>query len=235
MSSLFRQIFSEATLTEYHNMIRTNLRSIWPLLCEMLDLPSNLINNNLQNPTKQFSNPTTPLLQEAHNGSSGHNTNSNQTLSSALMRGSTTSQSLKFLNTFIEVLRILATGKLICLCLDDLQYADEESLELITNIIGSRLQVVLIVSHIDGLACAVEYKGSHSLSCRQAVVMRTIFQRKSGQCYRLRTLVPRDCPSRPFQKRQSLNMWHLPYIDQKNMFSRSLSWLTKRRKAIHSC
>ena len=154
MSSLFRQIFSEAILTGYHSMLRTNLRSLWPLLCEMLDLPSNLINGNLQNPSQPFLNHTNSSLQEVHSASNGRNTNSNQTLSSALIRGTGTSQSLKFLNTFLEVLRILTIGKLICLCLDDLQFADEESLELITNIIGSRLQVVLIVSHINNLRCA---------------------------------------------------------------------------------
>ena len=222
MSSLFRQIFSEAILTGYHSMIRTNLRSIWPLLCEMLDLPSNLINGNLQNPSQQFLNHTNPLLQEVHNASNGRNTNPNQTLSSAIIRGTGTSQSLKFLNTFVEVLRILTTGKLICLCLDDLQFADEESLELITNIVVSRLQVVLIVSCINDLGCAGKHEVSRSQLGRQAVAMRTIFPRRSGQCYEPRTPVPRDCPFRLSRKKQSLNMWRLPYTDQKNTFSRSL-------------
>ena len=44
MSSLFRQIFSGSDInTAYHNHIRANVRSIWPSVCAMLDLPENLI------------------------------------------------------------------------------------------------------------------------------------------------------------------------------------------------
>ena len=44
MSSLFRQIFSESDInTAYHNHIRANVRSTWPSVCAMLDLPENLI------------------------------------------------------------------------------------------------------------------------------------------------------------------------------------------------
>ena len=125
-------------------MIRTNLRSIWPLLCEMLDLPSTLIYGGLQNPAKHNKS----ILAEMHDASSTRSSNSGQTFSSNVIRGAGTSQSLRFMNTFLEVLRVLTIGKLICLCLDDLQFADEESLELISSIISGRLQVVLMVSQV---------------------------------------------------------------------------------------
>ena len=55
------------------------------------------------------------------------------------------SGSSKVLQTFVEVLRVLS-AKLICLCLDDLQFADEESFDLLSNIMTRKLGIVLIVS-----------------------------------------------------------------------------------------
>lgn len=44
ISSLFRQVFSESNINgEYHNVIRRQLKSFWPSLCGMLDLPEDLL------------------------------------------------------------------------------------------------------------------------------------------------------------------------------------------------
>jgi hypothetical protein len=45
------------------------------------------------------------------------------------------------MNTFLDVLRVFTQHKFICFCLDDLQFADDESLELITQIVASRMKV----------------------------------------------------------------------------------------------
>ncbi|KAI9872825.1 MAG: hypothetical protein M1830_001149, partial [Pleopsidium flavum] len=66
---------------------------------------------------------------------------------SDLFRGGSATISLGFTNVFLEVLRVLSRNKLICLCLDDLQFADEESLELLSNIVTGKLGVVLMVTY----------------------------------------------------------------------------------------
>lgn len=70
-------------------------------------------------------------------------------------RGGSTTKSLRFMNIFVEVLRVLSRNKLICLCLDDLQFADEESLDLLSSIITGKLRVVLMVGHI----CNIDISG----------------------------------------------------------------------------
>lgn len=48
---------------------------------------------------------------------------------------------------FLDVLRMFAHNKFLCFVLEDLHFADDESLELITQIIGARLKMVLILTH----------------------------------------------------------------------------------------
>ena len=129
LSSLFRQIFSESDVnTEYHNGLRQNFRGIWPSLCKMLDLPSNLIYESgdplhvkstsglSQLGLKRSSKAETidSSTQSTHSGGSGGGP-----LALRPSRGTATAQSMRFMNTFLDVLRILTSGKLICLCLDD--------------------------------------------------------------------------------------------------------------------
>ena len=154
MSSLFRQIFSESDLnTEYHNLIRANIRAIWPTLSSMLDLPENLISLGSQSVAKTGSSFSQqgynkPIPTEIRDSSSTHSSMSSTSGLSLTepARGGAKTRSLKFLNTFLEVLRVLSARKLICLCLDDLQFADEESLDLIANIITGKVRIVLMVS-----------------------------------------------------------------------------------------
>ena len=50
-------------------------------------------------------------------------------------------------NTLLDVFRIFTQHKFICFCLDDLQFADEESLELLTQVLSAEMQTVLIVTY----------------------------------------------------------------------------------------
>ncbi|KAL8734393.1 MAG: hypothetical protein Q9166_001591 [cf. Caloplaca sp. 2 TL-2023] len=147
MSSLFRQIFSESDInTPYHNHIRVNIRSIWPSLCGMLDLPENLVSVEGHGPSKiPFGHPVNKALHvEAAETSSSlsPSAHSSSHLGSQSMvdflRGGTSTYSSKFLSIFLDVIRILATSKMICLCFDDLQSADEESVDLICNVLTCR-------------------------------------------------------------------------------------------------
>lgn len=63
-----------------------------------------------------------------------------------LLSGSST-KSMRLMNTFLDVLRTFAQHKFICFCLDDLQFADAESLELISQIIASKIKMVIILTY----------------------------------------------------------------------------------------
>ena len=156
LASLFRQIFSESDVNSaYHNTVRSNIRGYWPSLCSMLDLPENLISTEAQYMRRPAPNLTYQGFNKSikndmtdfgssHSGlSNGLNTGT--LLTSDFLRVGANTRSLKFMNIFLDVLRILSANKLICLCLDDLQFADEESLDLISNMISRKLGIVLVV------------------------------------------------------------------------------------------
>lgn len=156
MGSLFRQIFSESKLnSDYHNGLRSSVRGIWPLLCKMLDLPYNLIYVGNEPQQTRFVTsisshagfkPTNSQDKIDTLSTSSHKSSPADNHSHGRANGTPSTKSLMFMNTFLEVLRILTSSKLICLCLDDLQFADDESIDLITSIIAGKLRIVLIVT-----------------------------------------------------------------------------------------
>ena len=153
MSSLFRQIFSESDVNSgYHNMIRKNIRGIWASVYSLLDLPENLMSTETQYTDK----PVTSTSQGFNKSLKAEmmDTNSARSTQSGNMEPAThvtydarevNSRSPKVFNIFLDVLRILSS-RLICLCLDDINYADEESLELISNILSRKLGIVILTT-----------------------------------------------------------------------------------------
>ena len=148
ISSLFRQIFSESDIdSEYHNHVRRQLKPLWPMLCNVLDLPDNLLDSEpFDQRNQQYS-----LKVDQRENSSLYSDNSNTPSAGHLTpldsnRGGAFTQSLKLINMFAEVLRVLSMSKLICLGLDDLEKADGESLELLGSIIARKLGIVLVIS-----------------------------------------------------------------------------------------
>ncbi|KAL8738173.1 MAG: hypothetical protein Q9181_000986 [Wetmoreana brouardii] len=150
MGSLFRQIFSESDInTPYHNHVRTGIRPIWPSLSGMLDLPETLVSVEGPVPVKpplghvkkalqlEFGDNTSSLRTQGGNGVGSQSMTD-------FLRGGTSTYSSKCLSIFLEVIRILATSKLICLSFDDLHFADEESVDLICNIMSRKLGLVII-------------------------------------------------------------------------------------------
>ena len=161
MGSLFRQIFSESDVnSEYHNMVRKHIRSLWPSTCSMLDLPESLISTDMQYTHKLAPSSSEQGLNKSLRGEQGDNNSVRSAFSgsmstgnqksSDILRGGANPRSLKFITIFVEVLRILSTNKLICLCLDDIQFADEESLDLCSHIISKKLGIVIITTCRDG-------------------------------------------------------------------------------------
>ncbi|KAH0542799.1 hypothetical protein FGG08_002847 [Glutinoglossum americanum] len=161
LSSLFKQLFSESEVTtEFHQTVRSYVRPHWAVLHRMLDLPEFLLgqptglskSNSIS--THHYSSRKSSVVELKRRESSPSslrssifNANSGSRPASEFLRGGSSTRSLRFMNTFLEVLRLFAQHKFICLCLDDLQFADEESLELISNIVNSKIRLVLIVTY----------------------------------------------------------------------------------------
>jgi predicted ATPase len=54
---------------------------------------------------------------------------------------------MSLMSIILDILRIFARHKFICICLDDLHLADEESLELIAQMVSTRVKMVIIVAY----------------------------------------------------------------------------------------
>ncbi|OTB04328.1 hypothetical protein M426DRAFT_58889 [Hypoxylon sp. CI-4A] len=162
VSSLFKQVWGESnTETLLHRALKDYVRPIWPTLHTLLGLPEFLLG-------PQDSASGLSSSQSSINGRSGKlsvNRRSSSPVSSPGKPGRprpqsprVTSQSsqdflrggaktIRLMNTFLDLLRIFTSHHFVCLCLDDLQFADDESMELITQIISARLKMVLIITY----------------------------------------------------------------------------------------
>jgi serine/threonine protein kinase len=162
VSSLFRQVWGERnTDTALHVALRDYVRPLWPSLHHILGLPEFLFGPPELNVSKTGSSANSSLsgrsslLSLGRRGSSGSSPSNSQVRSPHgpsqsshdYLRGGASTKTIRFMNTFLDILRIFTTHHFICLCLDDLQFADDESLELITQVIGARLKMVLIMTY----------------------------------------------------------------------------------------
>lgn len=143
MSSIFRQIFSENDVSSlFHENVRSYIKPYWPILSEYLDLPPWLLSqfpSNISHLT-----PLSGLSSRQRCGAQG-----NTAADWLRAGGSNSSKSNRFVQTYLEVLRLLALQKFFVLCFDDLQFADEESLDLILHIKKANIPVVLVVTYRD--------------------------------------------------------------------------------------
>lgn len=154
MASLFRQIFSEKDVnTPYHEHLRAHVTPFWPILHSMLDLPATLLDvtvlskkllTKTDTATQSINTevPTIDSVSRTNSISVAHNSwDAND-----FLRGPASTKSIRLINTYMDVLRTICTGKLICLCLDDLQAAESESIDLLCHIIKAKVPVVLLLS-----------------------------------------------------------------------------------------
>ncbi|KAL1597206.1 Chk1 protein kinase [Paraconiothyrium brasiliense] len=151
MSSLFRQIFSEADVgTEFHSNLRSHLKNsgVWQILHSYLDLPEWLLSTGGAQSAPQQRDVRIARKDDnqrapspaIHCGSAGHTAD-------AWLRSGGASKSTRFMNVFIDVLRLLALQKLCIWTLEDVQNADAESAELIHHIAQARIPLVLILTY----------------------------------------------------------------------------------------
>ncbi|CAD6503236.1 BgTH12-02903 [Blumeria graminis f. sp. triticale] len=164
LSSLFKQVFSESdTETPFHQMLKKYVQPAWPMLHKVLDLPVFLLGTTDTPINARIANSTS-LAQQSFNKSlkssvkrrdsspsSSHGNIFSKILGAQsaqdFLRAGSSTKSVRLLNTFLEVLRIFTLHKFICFCLDDIQFADDESLDLITQILASRMRMVIIVTY----------------------------------------------------------------------------------------
>ena len=87
--------------------------------------------------------------------------------------GVTNTKLIKMRTIFVEVLRVLSNGKLICLCVDDMHAADDESLDLIANIIEKGLNVLIVstCSHDVSVPAVIETALSKGNSIFEKIVL----------------------------------------------------------------
>ena len=148
----------------FHQILERRITPVWPMLHKVLGLPEILFSAQIRaelpsrtasqssshraalgaefrrpNISSKGSSPRSSL--SGRSGGSGLRTSHN-----FLLAGSST-QSMSLTNIILEILRIFARHKFICLSLDDLDFADEESLELIAQIISGRIKIVMIVAY----------------------------------------------------------------------------------------
>lgn len=153
LASLLRQIFSERDVTtDYHNSLRAALRPIWPTLYKVLDLPEQLMSPGAKYKPSSSSR-SSAMSQSKIDPTKGEPAKRinipwmDQGQSSVdFFLSNAASNNMRLMDIFLEILRTVCQYRLITVCLDDLEYADDETLELVLNIIRAKLSCVLILT-----------------------------------------------------------------------------------------
>ena len=163
LSSLFKQVWGERnTETPFHQGLKQYIRPVWPMLHPVLGLPEFLLgppdasavvarsissqssaprNSGRGHGRRRGSSPESSPTPMGRNPSVASQT------SQDFLRAGTSTKTMRLMNTFLDVLRVFTSHKFICFCLDDLHFADDESLELISQIIGARMKMVIIITY----------------------------------------------------------------------------------------
>lgn len=158
LSSLFKQVFSESnTDTPFHQLLKDYVGPQWKMLHIVLGLPEFLL-GSMQNTPKHLSRMSETHAQfnrsvraDFRRRDSSPTSSRASLYSMALgaqssqdfLRAGTSTKSMRLMNTFLDVLRVFTQHKFICFCLDDLQFADEESLDLITQVSSPHVTYLL--------------------------------------------------------------------------------------------
>lgn len=162
LSSLFKQVFSEANSdTAFHHGLKAYVKPAWPMLHRVLGLPEFLL-GSMNTPSRKHGSQLSQTYNRSLRAEMGHESSISTASSSAasaysaslspqssqdFLRSGSSTKSVRLMNTFLDVLRVFTQHKFICFCLDDLQFADDESIDLIGQIVSSRMKMVIIVTY----------------------------------------------------------------------------------------
>ncbi|EMC95850.1 hypothetical protein BAUCODRAFT_71300 [Baudoinia panamericana UAMH 10762] len=148
LSSLFRQIYSEHDVnTPFHENIRTFVKPFWAMLHSALDLPAWLLSPPSINSVTSGDGHGKPINGYGAIGSTPMRQKCNMQAAQEWLRSGGGAKSSRFMHIYLDVLRLLAVQKFITFCLDDLQFADQESLDLLHLIVAAKVPVVLILTY----------------------------------------------------------------------------------------
>lgn len=148
MSLLFRQMFSESDVTtSLHEQIRALVRPVWSSLHKTLELPPWLISPELQH------TGTIDTSTNAESLGGSQNDVDRDAHAAHWLKAGGVVKDRRFAHIFVDFLRILAMHEMLCICLDDVQYADDESVDLMHSVIAAGTPVVFIIAYrsIDNL------------------------------------------------------------------------------------
>ncbi|KYK55260.1 ATPase-like, ATP-binding domain protein [Drechmeria coniospora] len=163
LSSLFRQVWGERnTETPFHQGLKHYVRPVWPMLHRALGLPEFLLGPPESGPCRSISSMQSSVARG--NGRAAANRRGSSPGSSPArvsqppsikspqnsqdyLCAGTSTKTTRLMNVCLDILRVFTTHKFICFCLDDVHFADAESLELITQIIGARMKMVIIMTY----------------------------------------------------------------------------------------
>ena len=165
LSSLFKQVWGERdTETPFHQGLKQYVRPVWPMLHKVLGLPefllgfpaetgiSRSISLSQNSPASSIGRAagkrrgSSPGISPAPSSKNSVKTKSSKHTHDFLRAGAST-KTMRFVNTLLDVLRMFTHHKFICLCLEDMHFADDESLDLISQIIAARLKMVMILTY----------------------------------------------------------------------------------------
>ncbi|RYP50091.1 hypothetical protein DL768_004295 [Monosporascus sp. mg162] len=166
VSSLFKQVWGERdTDTPLHMALKDYVRPVWPMLHNVLGLPEFLFgpptssaakiatspeaSNSGRNVAVILKQPDAPPESLAASLQQRSPQMKPQT-SPDLLRSGTSTKTLRLMNIFLDLLRIFSRYHFICFFLDDLHYADDESIELINQVVAARLKMLLILTYRPG-------------------------------------------------------------------------------------
>jgi len=155
LSSLFQQVFSESKIDPvFHQVLKQYVRPSWPLLHKILRLPEFLLGprvaSHMTNLSEEIMGTRSDLRRPDSSSASSlssYNISLGAQSSQDFLRAGSSTKSMPLINTFLDVLRIFTEHKFVCFCLEDLQFSDNESLDLITQIVSSRMNIVIIVTY----------------------------------------------------------------------------------------
>ncbi|KAG9258980.1 putative histidine kinase HHK1p [Emericellopsis atlantica] len=163
-SALFKQVWGERnTETPFHQGLKQYIGPVWPCLWKTLGLPEFLFGPpDASSVVARSISSSQGSLSRNGRGARQRRGSSPDRLSPApltrnpsiasqstqdFLRAGAATKSTRLMNIFLDVLRVFTAHKFICFCLDDLHFADDESLELISQIIGTRMRMAIILTY----------------------------------------------------------------------------------------
>ncbi|KAJ5301122.1 cornichon [Penicillium atrosanguineum] len=145
-SSLFHQAFSEnMNEPSFLPMLRNHIGSTWNTLHKILGLPQFLLGSGPNLPEQAPNKFAHTTLKLPHRRPSPEDTGTKS--SQEFLRTGSSTKSLPLVRTLLNILRVFTRYKLVCLCLDDVHLADEESLEFIAHMVSARVRMVVIMAY----------------------------------------------------------------------------------------